>query len=560
MHPLSRLACSVMLAAASSSHAQILPGGSRPGEQALPAPEFQEEAPEPRFELPPLPAPPEGRLSSAPTLTVDRFVVTGSTVFTPEQIDAVTERYLGRPVTSEDLQRLRNELTLLYVDQGYVNSGAVLPDQQVQDGVVRYQIVEGRLSGVEIEGQRFFRESYFTSRIERGAGGRPLDVRGLEQELQILQQDPRIRRVQAELRPGSRAGEGLLKLRVDERFPLRLRFETNNYESPSINAYRSGGLIGWDNLTGRGDKIELDLGFTEGLDDYEMRYELPVRADDTIVGIRYRYSKSDVVEEPFESLDIGSRSRTAGVSVRRPFRRSLRTSLWLSLTGEWRESETFLDGSPFPFTPGTDDGKTTVSVVRFAADWTYRDRSQVFAARLTASLGLDLLGATVNGGDIPDSQFLTWLGQFQWARRFDPWGVEALFRSDVQLTSSPLPSLEQFSMGGHSTVRGYRENQLVRDQGAVASLELRIPLLRDSVGIPLLQLAPFADIGRSWNRRRSERSPRTLYSAGVGLRFRLTEHLEGNVYWGEQLRDIHPHPRDDDLQDEGVQFRLVLRN
>ena len=170
-----------------------------------------------------------------------------------------------------------------------------------------------------------------------------------------------------------------------------------------------------------------------------------------------------------------------------------------------------------------------------------------------------MFGSTVNGGDLPDSQFLSWLGQFQWARRFDPWGVEAVFRTDVQLTSSPLPSLEQFSMGGHATVRGYRENQLVRDQGAVASLEFRIPLWRDSVGIPILQLAPFADVGRSWNRRRSELSPRTLYSAGVGLRFRISEYVDGNVYWGEQLRDI-PSPQDHDLQDDGIQFRLVVHN
>jgi hemolysin activation/secretion protein len=247
-----------------------------------------------------------------------------------------------------------------------------------------------------------------------------------------------------------------------------------------------------------------------------------------------------------------------GVRIRQPIHRSLRSLFELTLTGEYRESETFLLGEPFSFSPGPDDGKSKVTVIRFAQDWVYRDLRQVVAARSTVSLGIDALGSTVNGGKIPDSQFLAWLGQFQYARRFDPlWGTELLFRTDVQLSSSPLLSLEQFAVGGAYTVRGYRENLLVRDNGLVSSLEVRIPLWKDEAGRPVLQLAPFADIGRSWNTDRPEAAPRTIYSVGVGLRFQFTRHLFGNVYWGHALRDVFT-PEDRDLQDSGVHFSVVL--
>jgi len=141
-------------------------------------------------------------------------------------------------------------------------------------------------------------------------------------------------------------------------------------------------------------------------------------------------------------------------------------------------------------------------------------------------------------------------------RRFDPWGLEAVFRTDLQLASQPLFSLEQFSLGGHQSVRGYRENQLVRDNGLASSLELRIPLWTDAALGFDLQLAPFFDIGRSWNTKRGDASPRTLMSVGVGLRTSLTRYLRGELYWGHRLRHVD-EPEDHDLQDEGVQFSLV---
>ena len=142
-------------------------------------------------------------------------------------------------------------------------------------------------------------------------------------------------------------------------------------------------------------------------------------------------------------------------------------------------------------------------------------------------------------------------------RRFDPWGVQLVFRTDAQLAQDPLLSLEQFSVGGHATVRGYRENELVRDNGVVSSLELRVPLWTDVAGRPGVQLCPFFDWGNSWNTDRPEAEPQTLMSAGVGLRFALTNHLEGQIYWGEELRKV-ADPPDRDLQDTGVHFQLAL--
>ena len=90
--------------------------------------------------LPPLPAPTPGEPPwlSGGRLFVREIRIVGSTVFTAEQLAEVAAPYVGRDVSSEDLESLRLGLTRLYADRGYINSGATLPDQTVADGVVTY--------------------------------------------------------------------------------------------------------------------------------------------------------------------------------------------------------------------------------------------------------------------------------------------------------------------------------------------------------------------------------------------------------------------------------------
>ena len=263
-----------------------------------------------------------------------------------------------------------------------------------------------------------------------------------------------------------------------------------------------------------------------------------------------------------------------GLELRQPVYRTLATQIDLALTGEWRKSRNYLRGEPFSFSEGTEDGRAVVSVVRFRQDFLYRDLRQVVAARSQLSVGLDVLGATTDGcvfvelaegcvtdsgvddNRVPGAKFVAWLGQFQWVRRFEPWAWEAVLRTDLQISSRPLFSLEQFPVGGHASVRGYRENELVRDNGIAASIEVRIPLWMQREGVSSIQLAPFADVGNSWNTERGEASPRTIGSVGMGLRAQLTRFLFGQIYWGHRLQSIPDSP-DDDLQDDGVQFSVT---
>jgi hemolysin activation/secretion protein len=174
--------------------------------------------------------------------------------------------------------------------------------------------------------------------------------------------------------------------------------------------------------------------------------------------------------------------------------------------------------------------------------------------RSTLSWGMDAFGATAHSPPVPDGQFLAFLGQLQWARRLGERGLELGARMDIQLANDALPGLEQLAVGGSSSVRGYREYLLVRDNGLVGSIEARMPVLHSNNGAPRLELAYFIDAGRSWNDGEHGAAD-TLWSAGMGLRWRVGNWGGMELQWAKAFTSVAPAV-EHDLQDDGVYYRI----
>lgn len=491
--------------------------------------------------------------------------VTGSTVFSAEELVKVTGSYMNREVTTEDLEALRVALTLLYVNKGYVNSGAILPDQAVTDGVITFQVIEGGLTRIEVEGNRWFRASYLQKRFSLGAGP-PLNINSLQEQLQLLLEDPRIQRLNAELKPGLRLGESVLDVRVEERIPYRPSFDFNNYQSASVGEKRWSTTLEHLNLTGNGDILTARYGRSKGVDPLlDFRYSLPITAWDTTLSLHYRRNTSAIIEEPFNELEIETKSDIYGISLRQPVYRTLNSELALELMGEHLTSKTSLLGEPFPLSPGANQkGESFVTALRPALEWVYRTQNQVVSARSRFSVGLDALGATINKNGEPDSRFFSWLGQFQWVRRLGILDSQLIFRSDLQLADKALLSLEQIAVGGRYSVRGYRENTLVRDNAFLTSLEARVPLIRNIFLADFVEVAPFFDYGRPWNTKFSSLEPKDISSVGVGLRWAATIpwpiplRPQFELYWGHRLRKIETSERNRNLQDRGIHLQFIV--
>ncbi len=494
--------------------------------------------------------------NSAPQqLTVERFNVTGSTVFNAAEFAEVTKGFVGRPISLAELFQARSAITQLYLDRGYITSGAYIPPQKLQDGVVEIRVVEGELEDIRITGTRRLNPNYVRSRLALGAK-KPLNRARLLEALQLLQVNPLISTVSAELSSGSRPGTSLLEVKVAEAKTFGSQITLDNGRSPSVGTFRRQVQLSEANLLGLGDGLSISYANTDGSNEVDLNYTLPINPRNGTVSFSYGNSSSRVIEEPFDQLDIDSKSHFFEVSLRQPIFQSPTQEFALGLSFGNRESRaTLLNGDlPFPSLGADNDGKTRVSALRFFQEYTKRSSVDVFAARSQFSFGLNAFNSTIND-EAPDSRFVSWRGQLQYVRLLAP-DTLLLLRSDLQLANRSLLPVEQFGVGGINSVRGYRQDQLLTDQGLFASAELRVPVLRIPQLKTLLQVVPFIDVGVAGNRTATDPDPRVLAAAGLGLRLQVSDRVTARLEWGRPLVSVENKRRT--WQEDGLYFSIVV--
>ena len=413
-------------------------------------------------------------------IIVNQFEIKGSTVFSDKEFEEITKPFTKRPITFAELLQLRSQLTQLYLDKGYITSGAFIPTQKFEDGTVEIEIIEGELEDIKVTGNRRLNSGYIRSRIKKGAR-KPLNREKLLESLQLLQLNPLIDKLSAELSAGTRPGESLLELTIKEAKTFNTQLSLDNGRSPAVGSFRRQIQVSEANLLGFGDGISAGYSNTDGSNAFDFNYNLPVNPRNGSLSFSYGISDSDVIESPFNVLDIQSKSRYYELSLRQPIVETPNKEFAIGITASRRESKASLFNGeiPFPNSPGADeDGRTRISAIRFFQEWTNRSSSQVFALRSQFSVGLDALDSTINNTS-PDSRFYAWRGQAQWVRLLAP-DTLLLLRGDVQFADRPLVPLEQIGIGGQESVRGYRQDALLKDNAVFASAEVRFPIARFS--------------------------------------------------------------------------------
>lgn len=546
------------------AHAQLPPSAPNPQieqkqQDRAPLPQTLPSPTDSEFRLPAVPpafrdAP---KLSSALKVFVKEIRFSGNTVFSDAELRALVAPYEGRELDNVAIEEARSRLTEHYIRQGYINSGAVLPDQDVADGVLTFQIVEGRLSDIVVSGPNRFARSFITGRAAPDPDV-PLRLPTLQERLQLLARNPLVDRLNAELGPGERLGEAVLRLDVTEAPPYEVGYRFSNSRSPSIGSYLHELRASARNLFGRGVGLSLRAGRTRGLDEYTAALAAPITPYDTTLSFRYDKNRALVIEQPFGPLDIVSRSTTYEVGLSQPLYRTLDQEFTLGVFYSDRDSETFLLGEPFSFIPGIANARSRVKAARLSADWFYRSESQVLAARYVVRTGLDLSGVTVNP-NIPDGLFVTQFVQAQWVRRLSDAGNQIVFRYDRQFSNGSLLPSDKFALGGIESVRGYRENRLVKDRGWFASFEYRHPVARWVPAIlstrsedGVIQLIAFVDHGRARDEQEVLTMTDTLRSIGLGVRWDLIPGVYARFYYANALKKITvPNA---DPQDRGLHF------
>jgi hemolysin activation/secretion protein len=506
----------------------------------------------------PTPTPSPTSSPSSTTVQVEKIEVVGSTIFTPEELNPISQPLEGKAVSLEDLRGAADKITQLYLDRGYITSRAVLVDQAIENGVVQIRVLEGKLEKIEVEGTDRVDQNYIRDRVELGAGV-PLNSGGLEDQLRLLRADPLFKNVEASLRAGSTVGQSILIVRVTEADPFEMSIGADNYSPPSIGSERFGTNISYRNLTGVGDKISASYYATAtgGADIYDFSYLLPINPMNGTLLFRAAPNRNNVTQSPFNIFNIRGQSSLYDFSYRQPLVRTPREEFALSLGFTWQDGQTFTFAGPTPFGIGPDaNGNSRTRTIKVGQDYLSRDVAGAWALRSLFSIGTGFFDATLNTHPIPDGRFFSWLGQIQRVQVLNEDNF-LIAQADVQISANSLLPSQQFVIGGGQSLRGYRQNIRAGDGGIRFSLEDRITVDRDEAGGARIILAPFVDCGWIWNQadnpnNASLQSERFLAGAGMGVIIQPLPRLSIRIDYGLPLVPISD--RGNNLQDSGLYF------
>lgn len=541
----------------SPNAAAIVNDPTLPSQKRLNTPEFRTNKPDDSFVLPPAPKPspaPEGG-----QLTLKQVAFTGNTVFSNDELQKITQPFLNRLLTARDLEDLRSRITSVYVDAGYINSGAIIPTQSAANGVLQLKIIEGNLTEVRLTGTERLRKDYVRDRLLIGAGS-PLNFKNLQDRYQLLLSDPLIKRLNGSLLPGKNLGESVLTVKVTRARPYQLYADADNYTTPVVGGY-TGRIGGWvDNLSGFGEHIDAEFMATGGSLGVNTGIDVPLNAYDTHATFRYTNTSNSLIEKPINQLDIKTNVIGYEGGLSQPVYRSSGIDLKVGGDLSVRKSDSTLLGQPFSFTEGlpVNQGTTQVTALRLWQQYIQQGADNVFVARSTFSKGLNALGATIQTNDLlPSGEFFSWLGQAQYSHRVMDNGAQIVLRGAVQQAANPLLPLERFSVGGVYSVRGYRENYYVRDNGFNTGLDFRYPLFGGEAGAEQsLFLIPFMDYGGAWNNpTQSDLKPKKdyLHSVGAGFMWHYS-HVNTEFFWAHDIAGANAQGHN--VQDDGIHFKV----
>lgn len=499
---------------------------------------------------------------SLPAVPVKQIVVqdiqfSGNQVLSSTELKEVVAGYMGKTLSYTELEELRARITRLYVARGYLNSGAVLAVAEGVEpfpgGIVTVRLIEGRISEVRIKGEGRLMQSYIRDRLVNEAEVFNMPV--LQRRFQLLLTDPLFDKINSRILPGEQPGTAVLDIDVQRAPSSGLNLYANNYRAASIGSDVLG-VSGWvRNLSGLGDMLEANFSHSEGADPMHLGWNLPLNSIGTSLRLSADHGSSAVIDESLKSVDIKSRSSGYELGLTQALLNSLQRKIEIGVSYGQRDSQTSLLGEAFSFTPGEPDGYSRTRVLRLSQEWTERWETQALALRSVFTFGRNNLDQSDSAA--PARQYRIWTGQLQYVNNLDKDGRQIVLRASTQQSPDRLMPLERFSLGGVTSVRGYRENALVRDRAYMLNAEFHYPLNLGQDGGHKIRLIALTDLASASNVGEASQS---LASIGAGLNWQW-KNWAADLILAKKLKTIDGAGAvtGSNLQDQGVHLQLSYR-
>ncbi|HEX4872457.1 MAG TPA: ShlB/FhaC/HecB family hemolysin secretion/activation protein [Nevskiaceae bacterium] len=475
------MALAAGLLLSSQTAAQTVPTPGTVGDTLRPTPQLAPPAASPAPLVTPAPAARPG--GSGRTVAVAQFEFDGNERFDDATLAKLLSPYTGRALTLFEVYDAADVIANHYIRNGYTLAAVNVPPQKISEGVIRFEVLEGRIGKVAVEGKGLYETAQVQRYLQGLEPGSIYQGARLEQGLAQLNELPGLQ-ARAVLAPGAALGESDLLIQATER-PVQGALLVDNFGRENIGRVRYSALFNVNNPLKHEDQLTLLLlESEEELLKYRyLAYSLPVN----LRGSRLELSYGDADFKVQDFAGVGGYNRSGRIGLSHPLLRERSRRLGLSGGVSSTRSNSDLFGLTL--------SGTQLTLLDLTA--TYQQSYANFAATQvisTLSSNFDRSDrAELADPDVSDDQRFRAELDIQHLHPLKPRGLAALLRVNGVYSPDPLADTQQFSLGGPNSVRGYPASEVRGDRGYFGSLTLRQPF---SIGQTLLTTRVFADAGR----------------------------------------------------------------
>ncbi len=488
--------------------------------------------------------------AAQPHFDILEFQVEGNTVLPDEAIERAVMPFLGPDRQMDSVESARSALEKAYQGGGYLTVFVDVPEQRIEGGVVILNVTEGRVERLKVSGSRYFSQGYIRTHVPELAEGRVPNFNEVQRQLALVNRTEE-RRVQPLMRAGIAPGTVDTELKVSDKLPLFGNVEINNHAAANTTPLRLSATARYENLFQLDHSLSLTLA-TAPVHPSQSRvvslnYAIPGADQSTWVGYALN---SDSNVAAVGDVNVLGKGTTVGLRWVRPVGNLADQAHSISLGFDYKDvqQQTTAGGAtistPLRYLPlqlgyngSFDEGPQRLTQLSVTSTLAFR---RILSRNVAACPGgsADQFACQRQDGD---GSFATLRGDLRQSWPLPGEGFGSLHvHGALQAATGPVPSGEQFSIGGAETVRGYYEAEAAGDRGLLGSLEWHSPDLGETLsrwtkradGSPgglwtQTYLLVFFDGAREWvfDPATGQAAHHALGSYGLGFRAHLARSV-----------------------------------
>lgn len=432
----------------------------------------------------------------------------GGTIFSEAFYHKITNPYLHRPLSEQDIMLLKYDITKAYFDRGYILVKVIAPPQDISDGSIDLKVIEGKIEAIRYHGDTIHRE------IAKGLFSRVTINTVFHEDIveSALSDLNALNNIDAHLRleSGNNFGSTILNIHMKQVKEDTQTISYNNYGSSIVSRDIANIGLQKSNLLKLGETIDLNLNYgPDQLLGGSINWNSPIPTTDFFFNASYSYNDIEIGGR-LASLGATGDSEIFRADISRHIIHTNHQKLSLSLGLEHREHISYLDNII----------ETQDKISKIRGNVSYLHRSQNGYSFLTLDILKDIGILGANNENAP----LATRSHDEGAIILAPTLIteHKIIENDRitariagQLATGKLLSSDLFAIGGYYSVRGFEPGSETGEAGFTASLTYKRKLYSNKKID--LTLRPFVDMGVVYNRNDNAELDSHLYGGGLGV-------------------------------------------